>query len=189
MNLFSLPKERRDVIRDVYFLPKVDVKGPNECWEWKAGKKSNGYGSVTIIIDGKAKTFATHRLAWELKYDTPVPDKLLCCHSCDNKACANALHIFIGTSKHNWWDAKYKGRPVASIGQRRAVKARERGLLLADFVVKELKNGKTITAIAKMKGKAQVTISNLLRRPYVIEKYGFINVRELKKQAGQMSIV
>jgi len=81
------------------------------CIEWTKSRKKNGYG--LIFIGGKKK-FA-HRHYYELKHG-PIPPGMFVCHKCDNPACYNVDHLFLGTPQDNMDDMKKKGR--AAWGER-----------------------------------------------------------------------
>lgn len=49
-----------------------------------------------------------HRIAWEIEHGAPPSDCVL--HSCDNRACANARHLFEGDRNVNNQDMIAKGR-------------------------------------------------------------------------------
>ena len=81
------------------FWSKVDIKGPDDCWNWKTSLLSAGYGSFCIDY----KTHSAHRVAWELTNGT-IPAKKNCLHKCDNKKCCNPKHLYIGTQGDNVGD-------------------------------------------------------------------------------------
>jgi hypothetical protein len=87
------------------FWKKVDVQGPDDCWPWLGCKNLKGYGNFRI---GKLR-YKAHRVAWELTYG-PIPECLCCCHHCDNPACVNPKHLFLGTDQDNMDDMEVKGR-------------------------------------------------------------------------------
>ena len=84
---------------------RVDRRGPDDCWEWTAHCKSNGYGQISI----HNKQLLTHRVAWEVT-NGPIPDGLYVCHHCDNPPCCNPAHLFLGDQFDNMRDAREKGR-------------------------------------------------------------------------------
>src|SRR5262245_18903460 len=86
---------------------KVDKSGPNGCWVWTAGR-SHGYG--ILYIDGKQ--VRAHVLALSLALGVwPDPSKgEQVCHHCDNKACCNPEHLYVGTNRSNALDRYERGR-------------------------------------------------------------------------------
>ena len=88
---------------------KVDMKGPDDCWEWLARKDKDGYGR---ILGSYKKMVGAHRYAYEhyKNNEHPVPSNLCVCHHCDNPSCVNPNHLFLGTRIDNAQDCLNKGR-------------------------------------------------------------------------------
>jgi hypothetical protein len=87
------------------FWEKVDIKGDDECWEWLASKRRNGYGQLMR----KGKNEVAHRVAYELVYDH-IPGEMIVMHTCDNRVCCNPNHLRLGTDLDNIRDMYNKGR-------------------------------------------------------------------------------
>lgn len=82
------------------------------CWEWQRCKATNGYGQVWM--GGRIEQ--AHRLAWSL-FVGPITEGLNVLHRCDNRACCNPDHLFLGTQQDNLNDMKKKGRQHRPVGE------------------------------------------------------------------------
>ena len=82
---------------------KFVVKGDG-CWGW-SGALCAGYGSLRY----RQKHYRAHRLSYELHVG-PIPEGMYVLHKCDNRACSNPDHLFVGSQKDNMMDMVNKGR-------------------------------------------------------------------------------
>lgn len=95
------------------FWKFVDKCGEDECWNWIGGIGKGGYG--LFWINELHADVHSSRASWMIHYGD-IPDGMFVCHHCDNPACVNPKHLFLGTNKDNMQDMIAKGRRVKCFG-------------------------------------------------------------------------
>jgi hypothetical protein len=87
------------------FARNVSPEPTSGCWLWSGRYAEGGYG----VIDMLRVPVLAHRFSWII-FRGPIPDSVLACHKCDNPACVNPDHMFLGSPKDNMQDCLTKGR-------------------------------------------------------------------------------
>lgn len=93
-----------------YSRLKVDTG----CIEWFGDAHDSGYGKIWL----NGRTELAHRASWEEANKQSIPEGLCVLHKCDNPACINPEHLFLGTDADNVADMDAKGRRVISRGEK-----------------------------------------------------------------------
>lgn len=115
----TVPRAHREIklslSDEVRFWSKVNKDGPTQphmttpCWLWTACKVY-GYGSFRVGDN----IFRASRIVWVIHHGQIQHDGsyhgMCVCHRCDERACCNPSHLFLGTNTDNAQDKEAKGR-------------------------------------------------------------------------------
>lgn len=135
------------------FWSKVDKT--DGCWNWTASKFNNsGYGLIKIA--GKRRS--AHRVSFEL-FHGAIPSGMLICHRCDNRACVNPDHLFLGTHRDNMDDMVAKDRQPRGKKNGRA-RLDEETVVAARYA--QLTSGASVATIARSLGVSKSTAHRAL---------------------------
>jgi len=98
------------------FWAKVDKAGAGGCWWWMGSRcrTKDGESTYGLLRVGR-RVQRAHRLSWELHFGAILKGQCVL-HKCDNPACVNPRHLWIGTQKDNARDRSSKGRNNPPIG-------------------------------------------------------------------------
>jgi hypothetical protein len=139
------------------FWSQVDRRGESECWNWH-GPTNNGYGEYSSRFH---KVRSAHRMSWVI-HNGIIPADLEVCHHCDNRACVNPTHLWLGTHEQNMHDMKQKGRAAPPVGAGNSLAK------LTDDKVREIiqlaRNGIAHRDLAERYGVTQPNITNIVNR-------------------------
>lgn len=143
-----------------WFWQKIDRSaGPKACWPWTGYIMYKGYGWLPGVIEGSTSRRA-HRVSYELTFGS-VPSTKYVCHSCDNRACCNPRHLWIGSAADNNRDMLDKGRARRTGTKKRVTTEADVRAMRREYI----KGSKpTLAELATKYGVSQGTVYKVVNR-------------------------
>lgn len=93
-------------------LTNIEINKETQCWNWQKCKNDKGYGWIGL----SGTKILAHRYSYQV-FVGEISDGLCVLHKCDNPACVNPDHLFLGTLKDNAVDKVNKGRAYTGCHQ------------------------------------------------------------------------
>lgn len=127
------------------------------CWPWTGSVDRHGYGRFR---NASGYPELVHRAAWRF-YRGADPGDQFVLHTCDNAACVNPNHLYLGTQQDNVDDMWARGgaRPGVSRGERHGMAK------LNESAVREIRASKeTDRALAEKYDVSRTQIYDIRKR-------------------------
>lgn len=106
-----LPIPTLDSKLEARFFSYIEKGG--DCWAWTG--VLNNCGRATFWVPDRM--YVASRIMYKLHHGVDPGSKKVC-HTCDNPACVNPEHLWLGTQRDNVADCVTKGRQTRLAGGR-----------------------------------------------------------------------
>jgi len=145
------------------FRQRIARNDRTACWEWTGPYEAFGYGR--FWIKGRGRHYKAHRVAAWLWKGFDLDSEMHVLHHCDNPACVNPDHLYIGTNVENGRDRSVRRR--CRVPHPRGQGEANHNAVLTDAIVRDIKarvrSGERQHLLAKKYGISQAHVSRLVR--------------------------
>lgn len=126
------------IYRDINFIENTVTKEEflqkgikaGDCILWWKSLNAGGYGCIMINY----RRMYAHRYAYELFKGT-IPEGMSVLHTCDNTACINPDHLYLGTQQQNMRDRQVRKRTHSKLTHQQITEIRSLRKILPGKVV------------------------------------------------------
>lgn len=88
------------------FFRNISLDEKTGCWNWTGARTYGGYGRLWYL----GRPEFVHRISAHCYLNFDFASKLHVLHHCDNPACFNPKHLYIGTHAQNMHDISIRGK-------------------------------------------------------------------------------
>ena len=92
-------------VRFARLCQSADERG---CRDWLGCRLKTGYGLFNVKVGASWSSVPAHRIAWLIENGPPGCADVL--HRCDNPACQETAHLYLGNATDNGRDMSARGR-------------------------------------------------------------------------------
>lgn len=125
----------------------------SDCLVWPGIRNRDDYGIVEREHRHSGEMYA-HRAMWKVAHGT-IPDGAWVLHHCDNRACVNPEHLYLGDNAANVRDRQERGRQAKGLRHGKA----KLSDAAVDIIKAQVAQGMAQKDVARLHGVSRSLVS------------------------------